>query len=71
MTVISEIAARKPELFTEDRFETADADCEGFCVKCEDWTRTQTEPDAEGYDCPQCESPNTVMGTLNVLMELS
>ena len=41
---------------------------EGFCTSCQDWTRLQTEADAEGYDCPQCEQ-NTVVGALSWFME--
>ncbi len=66
---ISEIAARHPEHFTLDRLETAQSEDEGFCLNCEDWTRLQTEPDAEGYDCPTCEQ-RQVIGSLGVLMGL-
>jgi hypothetical protein len=34
----------------------------GFCTDCQDFTRECTEPDAEDYDCPECEQ-NTVVGT--------
>ncbi len=26
----------------------------GWCPVCRDFTRDCTEPDAEGYDCPDC-----------------
>lgn len=42
----------------------------GWCSNCEEWTRDATEPDAEGYDCPECEA-NTVMGADLWLMGLT
>jgi hypothetical protein len=39
----------------------------GWCTTCEAFTREQTEPDAEGYDCPVCEG-NTVIGAEDALM---
>ena len=33
----------------------------GYCVKCGDFTREMTEPDAEEYDCPVC-GEDSVMG---------
>jgi Zn finger protein HypA/HybF involved in hydrogenase expression len=33
----------------------------GWCTVCEDFTRRETESDAEGYDCPVCKN-NTVSG---------
>ena len=39
----------------------------GFCTNCKDFTRECTEPDAEDYDCPECEQ-NTVVGTEQALV---
>lgn len=39
----------------------------GFCTSCKEWTRDCTEPDVEGYDCPECEE-NTVIGADMFLM---
>jgi hypothetical protein len=39
----------------------------GWCTRCKDFTRFQTEPDARGYDCPEC-GHNTVLGTMEALM---
>jgi hypothetical protein len=39
----------------------------GFCTECKDWTRDCTEPDAEHYDCPDCEA-YTVHGAETALM---
>lgn len=39
----------------------------GWCTVCKDFTRDSTEPDASGYDCPECEE-NSVMGAENALI---
>lgn len=39
----------------------------GWCTSCKEFTRENTEPDAEGYDCPQCEQ-NTVIGAEDALV---
>ncbi len=41
----------------------------GFCTECQDWTREMTEPDATGYDCPDCEQ-KTVIGAEMFLMQV-
>ena len=51
---------------TESRYSEARSTYEGWCVECLEFTRSQTEPDAEDYDCPQCEE-NTVIGADNLL----
>jgi len=30
----------------------------GWCDVCEKFTRSTTEPDAAGYNCPECETPS-------------
>lgn len=40
---------------------------QGWCPDCQDFTRDETEPDADGYECPCCEG-NHVMGAENALM---
>ena len=40
---------------------------QGFCTTCESFTRECTEPDAEGYDCPEC-CEHTVMGAEQALL---
>ena len=40
----------------------------GWCKACKKFTRGCTEPDAEDYDCPECEQ-NTVIGAENALIE--
>ena len=39
----------------------------GWCEICEDFTRDSTEPDAQGYECPNCEQP-TVVGAEEALV---
>lgn len=39
----------------------------GFCTTCCEITRDNTEPDAEGYQCPKCDL-YTVIGTEDALM---
>ncbi len=51
---------------TESRYSEARSSYEGWCVECLEFTRSQTEPDAQDYDCPQCEE-NTVIGAENLL----
>ena len=40
----------------------------GWCTNCKEFTRDCTEPDAEGYDCPECEK-NTVIGAEDALLQ--
>ncbi len=48
-------------------YEHATENYEGFCTECKAFTRDETEPDAEGYDCPQCGG-NTVIGAEDALI---
>ncbi len=50
-----------------DRYQEATNNYEGYCENCEEFTRMQTEPDAEGYDCPKC-GQHTVMGAENAMV---
>lgn len=50
-----------------DVYSDAMDDYLGWCTTCEEFTRGQTEPDAEDYDCPKCEG-NTVMGAAQALL---
>lgn len=38
----------------EDFLEAQDSNL-GWCPSCASFTRECTEPDAEGYDCPECK----------------
>jgi predicted RNA-binding Zn-ribbon protein involved in translation (DUF1610 family) len=42
----------------------------GFCPDCGDFTRDTTEPDAENYDCPDCEKNNVVGAEQALLLGL-
>ena len=37
-----------------ERYEEARESYEGFCINCNEFTRFETEPDAENYECPEC-----------------
>jgi Zn finger protein HypA/HybF involved in hydrogenase expression len=41
----------------------------GWCSACEDWTREQTEPDAEEYICPDCGNKTVIGAEDAMLME--
>lgn len=52
---------------TEDEYLDATENYMGFCTDCQTFTRDCTEPDAEGYACPDCER-NTVVGAEDALV---
>jgi hypothetical protein len=52
---------------TAERYHEATEWYEGFCTACADFTRDSTEPDAEGYHCPECGG-DTVVGAENALL---
>jgi Zn finger protein HypA/HybF involved in hydrogenase expression len=54
-------------MVAQSEYEAATEAYTGWCTTCCAFTRECTEPDAEGYDCPQCEKP-TVMGAENALI---
>ena len=39
----------------------------GYCLECNKFTRSETEPDADQYDCPKCFK-NAVVGAENALI---
>lgn len=49
-------------------YEDATSTYMGFCTECKEFTRETTEPDAEGYDCPNC-GQNTVIGAEDALLQ--
>jgi hypothetical protein len=53
--------AEIPEI-TEDRYHEACNGYEGWCDVCGDFTRDCTEGDAEKYECPLCETTDSVCG---------
>ena len=59
---------KAPKAFDEEAYKEALRDDLGYCEVCEDWTRDTTEPDAEGYDCPECGGDDTVIGADNYMV---
>ncbi len=55
------MAAKEPTIVKMADYLDATENYVGWCTVCKEFTRDQTEPDAEDYDCPGCEQ-NTVMG---------
>jgi len=48
-------------------YEEAAHNYVGWCTGCKAFTRDCTEPDADDYDCPECDE-NTVFGAEEALM---
>lgn len=46
---------------TEVEYHEAVESSRGWCTHCKRFTRDETEPDAEDYECPECGS-STVIG---------
>ena len=55
-------------MVTEDEYKDAVESSMGFCTECRSFTRDTTEPDAEGYDCPDCDRPCVVGAELAMIM---
>lgn len=55
------MSAVEPTAMPQWEYEEAAEGYRGWCHRCKDFTRDQTEPDAQGYDCPDCHK-RTVMG---------
>jgi len=53
---------------TDEAFEDHSDNSAGYCTQCDRITRDATEPDADGYECPECQQ-DTVMGMDNALVE--
>ena len=51
-----------------DDYEDAVERYLGWCTSCKDFTREQTEPDAEEYLCPICDE-DTVFGAENAYID--
>ena len=52
---------------TEKRYQEACNNYRGWCVVCKKFTRSETEPDAENYECPRC-GKDSVTGAENALI---
>ena len=54
-------------LIKEEEYLEAVNNYIGWCEHCKEFTRDGTEPDAQNYDCPQCEN-DSVVGAEDALM---
>jgi Zn finger protein HypA/HybF involved in hydrogenase expression len=52
---------------SEEDYVEATESYTGWCKECKEFTRDETEPDAEAYDCPEC-GKHTVVGAENALI---
>ena len=52
---------------TQEEYENFSEEYAGYCSKCDDITTYEVEPDAEGYECEQCQN-HSVMGMENALI---
>ncbi len=57
----------KPKQVSESDYLDATDNYRGWCPECQEFTRDNTEPDAEEYDCPECGG-NSVMGAKQALL---
>ncbi len=57
----------EPVVVEAEDYEDAVENSIGWCLSCQEFTRECTEPDAEGYDCPQC-GENHVVGAEDALI---
>ena len=54
---------------TEEAYEEHCESYDGYCTKCDQITRFgETEPDAQHYPCPECET-NSVVGIEMALIQ--
>jgi Zn finger protein HypA/HybF involved in hydrogenase expression len=58
----------EPTQVASEEFNQAVNDYQGWCSTCHEFTRDMTEPDARGYDCPEC-GEDTVCGAEEALVE--
>ena len=58
---------KRSTIVTYTMYERACDDSLGWCPACKEFTREQTEPDAEGYDCPSCEG-TAVLGAEQAML---
>lgn len=52
---------------TTEQYEEHVENNSGYCKECDAITSDEVEPDAEGYECPECGNMS-VMGTENALL---
>jgi len=57
----------EPSVINEVDYAEATESYTGWCTVCREFTRSNTEPDAEEYDCPKC-GQKSVMGAEQALL---
>jgi hypothetical protein len=55
---------------SESRYQQAVDLYLGWCCSCHDFTREQTEPDAEEFDCPSCTTYSVFGAEQALVMEM-
>jgi Zn finger protein HypA/HybF involved in hydrogenase expression len=60
----------KTTTIDESNYADATENYRGWCIDCKEFTRDNTEPDAENYDCPQCLQRNVVGAEQAMLLGL-
>lgn len=56
-----------PFEITEEIYNEAFDNDQGFCTECKAFTKDGVEPDAEYYECPECQN-DSVFGVEAALM---
>ena len=56
-----------PMKMTRAEYESHQDENSGYCTQCEMITTSEIEPDAQGYECPECGN-ESVMGIENALI---
>lgn len=63
----SSINMKNKNVIPASRYNEASSEYLGWCLRCKDFTRDCTEPDASEYDCPDCGNLS-VLGAENALL---
>lgn len=63
----SHLLKGKMTTVTEEQYQDAVDNDMGWCTICKDFTRECTEPDAENYDCPNCQSHSVIGAELAMI----
>lgn len=61
--------ANDPHTVTESEYKDACDSNLGFCIECKKFTREMVEPDAENYECPECESNNVFGAEQSLILD--
>lgn len=64
------MAKPKKSLSTAE-YSEHEENLDGFCISCNDFTRDgNTEADADGYECPECDADTCVGVMIALEMDL-